>query len=70
MNIPSERRGIHSQIGENGADRAVYIDPEDFFSRGKCFLNLRAPPACARRPRHLARKFEQRAVRGSLVCTR
>jgi hypothetical protein len=38
-----ERREIHSQVGENGADRAVYIDRQRFFRLGKCFLN------CARR---------------------
>ena len=52
-------RGIHSQVGENGADRAVYIDRERFLRIGKCFLN------CARRLHvyavhaSLARKFEQ-----------
>src|SRR5260370_40431646 len=38
-----ERRGIHSQVGENGADRTVYIDRERFLRVGKCLLN------CARR---------------------
>src|SRR5436190_12911582 len=54
-----ERRGIHSQVGENGADRAVYIDRQRFFRVGKCFLD------CARRLHvravhaSFARKFEQ-----------
>ena len=54
-----ERRGIHAQIGEDGADRAVYIDRERFLRVGKCLLN------CTRRLHvhavHVcfARKFEQ-----------
>ena len=65
-----ERRGIHSQVGENSADRAVYIDRERFLRVGKCFLN------CARRLHvravhtRFARELERRAVRGSLVCNR
>src|SRR5437762_443894 len=38
-----ERCGIHSQVGENGADCTVYIDRERFLGVDKCFLN------CARR---------------------
>ena len=34
-----ERCGIHSQVGEDGADRAVHIDRERFFRVGKCFLS-------------------------------
>ena len=34
-----ESSGIHSQVGENGADRAVYIDGERFLRVGKCFFN-------------------------------
>src|SRR4029077_2495575 len=35
--------GIHPQIGEDGANRAVYIDGKRFLRIGKCFLD------CARR---------------------
>ena len=36
---PVERGGVHSQIGENRADRAVHIDRERFLRVGECFLN-------------------------------
>jgi len=54
-----EGGGIHSQIGEDGADRAVHIDWERFRRGGEGFLN------CARRLQMHAthagftREFEQ-----------
>ena len=32
-----ERRGIHSQVGENGADGAVHVDGQRFLRIGECF---------------------------------
>src|SRR4029077_11270079 len=54
-----ERRGIHSQVGENGADRAVYIDRERFLRVGKCFLNRARRLHVHAVHASLARKFEQ-----------
>ena len=34
-----QRRGIHSEIGEDGADGAVHIDWKQFFCGGERFLN-------------------------------
>ena len=37
-----QRRGIHSQVGENGADRAVHIDRERFLRAANAFSTARA----------------------------
>ena len=48
-----ERRRIHSQIGKNCADRAVYIDRQALSWRRRTIFRRRARLSCARHPRQL-----------------